>query len=67
MSKMKDISAVNFPDIIENRRCKRKVLGRLNNLVFLSQPYEFDIPDYIPIIVGELKRCGFRIVQEEDA
>ena len=61
----KTIEDVDYPDIIENGGFKCKVLGRVNDLVFMSISNEFDTAG-IERTISELKELNFKIVQEEE-
>jgi len=61
----KTIEDVDYPDIIESGNCKRKVLGRINDLAFVSIANDFDITGG-HYTISELKKYNFKIVQEED-
>ena len=61
----KTIENVDYPDIIENGEDKRKVLGRLNDLVFVSISNDFNVAGSERTI-SELKEFGYKIVQEEE-
>ena len=60
----KTIEDVDYPDIIESGNCKRKVLGRINDLVFMSYEYDFNASS-TERTISELKELDFKIVQEE--
>ena len=61
----KTIEDVDYPDIIESGNYKRKVLGRINDLAFVSIANDFDITGG-HYTISELKKYNFKIVQEED-
>jgi len=60
----KTIEDVDYTDIIESEDGKRKVLGRINDLVFVSISNDFDETG-LEHTIAELKNLGYRIVQEE--
>ena len=62
----KTIEDIDYPDIIESEDGKRKVLGRLNDVVFVSEISFFDIADNDQFLVSELKENGYKIVKEEE-
>ena len=61
----KTIEDVDYPDIIEDGRQQRKVLARINDVVFMSRCDEFDVASGYILTIAELKNLGYRIVQEE--
>ena len=61
----KPIEDVDYPDVIESEYGKRKVLGRINDLVFVSISNDFDETG-LEHTIAELKNLGYRIVQEEE-
>ena len=61
----KTIEDVDYPDIIESGNYKRKVLGRINDLAFVSTANDFDITGG-HYTISELKKYNFKIVQEEE-
>jgi len=60
----KTIEDVDYPDIIEVRGGKHKVLARINDLVFMSYEYDFN-SSFSSYTISELKENGYKIVQEE--
>ena len=60
----KTIEDVDYPDIIEVRGGKHKVLARINDLVFMSYEYDFN-SSFSSYTISELKELDFKIVQEE--
>ena len=59
------IEDVDYPDIIENGEDKRKVLGRLNDLVFVSKCDDFNASS-TERTIAELKELDFKIVEEKE-
>ena len=62
----KTIEDVDYPDIIEDGRQQRKVLARINDVVFMSRCDEFDVASGYILTIAELKNLGYKIVQEEE-
>ena len=52
-------------DVIKNEDGKRKVLGRLNDLMFISLPKKYNITTKGTYHIDELKRECFEIIQPE--
>lgn len=52
-------------DVIKNEDGKRKVLGRLNDLIFISLPKKYNITTKGTFHIDELKRECFEIIQPE--
>ena len=61
----KTIEDVDYPDIIKFDNDKYKVLARINDLVFLSAFYNFNVASATMRTIAELKELDFKIVQEE--
>ena len=62
----KPIEDVDYPDVIESEYGKRKVLGRINDLVFMSRCDEFDVASSYILTMSSLKKENYKIAQEED-
>ena len=60
----KTIEDVDYPDIIENTEDKHEVLGRLNDLVFLTGTDNFDKTIFL-LTIPELKSRNYKPVDNE--
>lgn len=62
----KTLENIEFGDVVVDKDgYERKVLGRLNSLVFLSDVNDFDCAD-VTYTVEELKKRGFTLKQEPE-